>query len=155
MRRGGHAMGERAAELVESCVSRVGRTGLAQQSRIACRGDGGLARERGEAATDYSPGFPRSQNCLTPINAHIYFGAHCRVAFSSNTASFRYAIWCSDSLGCAASFDHSAQRFARKTTISCVSSSTQTRYQRTITDNAPDQILESNESHSESITSPR
>ena len=100
-------------------------------------------------------GFPRNRNCLTPINAHIYFGAHCRVTFLSNTASFRYAIWCSDSLGCAASFDHPAQRFARKTTISCVSSSAQTRYQRTITDNARDQILESIESHSESITSPR
>ncbi len=101
------------------------------------------------------PTATRNRNSLTSINAHIYFGAHCRVTFASNTASLRYSIWRSDSLGCAASFDHSAQRFARKTTTSCVGSSAQTRYQRTITDNARGQILESFESHSESNTSPR
>jgi len=36
-----------------------------------------------------------------------------------------------------------------------VSGSARTRYQRTIADNARDQILESIESHSDSITSPR
>ncbi len=77
----------------------------------------------------------------------IHFGAHCRVTFLPSTPSFRYAIRCSDSLGCAVSFGLSAQRFARKTTISWVSSSAQTRYQRTIIDNARDQILESIESH--------
>src|SRR5271166_4406606 len=45
-------------------------------------------------------------------------------------------------------FDHSARRFARKTTISRVGSSVQTCYQRTKTDNAGDQIPESIESHS-------
>src|SRR5215831_8162075 len=51
LRRGGNAMGDRAAELVESCIGRIGRTGLAQQSRVACRGDG-IALERGVAETD-------------------------------------------------------------------------------------------------------